>query len=152
MKMLRYGRLGQDKAAILAADDQLRDLSAMVSDLAGESLLPESIEKFAKYWCLAFADCSGTASNRSLRGGRWRQVICIGLNYSDHPAELGMAVPSEPVIFMQATSAICGPNDDVVIPCGSKKMHWDELGVVIGKPIKYVEEADAYFSCRRLLR
>ena len=143
MKLLRYGQPGQEKPGILVGDREIRDLSNIISDLAGESLLPQSIEK------LRNTDLSrlpvvaeGTRIGPCVVGvGKF---VCIGLNYSDHAAEAGMAMPSEPVIFMKATSSICGPDDDVVIPRGSKKMDWEvELGVVIGKPGKYVEEADA---------
>jgi 2-keto-4-pentenoate hydratase/2-oxohepta-3-ene-1,7-dioic acid hydratase in catechol pathway len=143
MKLLRYGSLGHEKPGLLAADGEIRDLSAIIPDLAGEALLPESIEK------LGNADISRLpiVQGRPRMGpcvGSVGKFVCIGLNYSDHAAEAGMAMPAEPVIFMKATSSICGPNDDVVIPRGSTKMDWEvELGVVIGKPAKYVKEADA---------
>ena len=143
MKLLRYGLPGQEKPGVLAADGTIRDLSNLIPDLSGPSLLPDSIEKLRQ------AD----ASRLPLVEGKPRlgpcvsgvgKFICIGLNYSDHAAESGMAVPAEPVLFMKATSAICGPDDDVVIPRGSKKSDWEvELGIVIGKPAKYVSKADA---------
>jgi 2-keto-4-pentenoate hydratase/2-oxohepta-3-ene-1,7-dioic acid hydratase in catechol pathway len=143
MKLLRYGPPGQEKPGILSADGQIYDLSGVVPDLAGNFLLPESIQKLRNI----------DLSHLSIVQGRPRigpcvgsvgKFVCIGLNYSDHAKESGMALPAEPVIFMKATSSICGPDDDVVIPRGSKKTDWEvELGVVIGKPGKYVEEADA---------
>jgi 2,4-diketo-3-deoxy-L-fuconate hydrolase len=143
MKLLRYGSPGREKPGLLAADGEFRDLSAIIPDLAGEALLSESMEK------LRNADISHLpiVAGRPRIGpcvGSVGKFICIGLNYSDHAKEAGMALPVEPVIFMKATSSICGPDDDVVIPRGSTKMDWEvELGVVIGKPGKYVEEADA---------
>jgi 2-keto-4-pentenoate hydratase/2-oxohepta-3-ene-1,7-dioic acid hydratase in catechol pathway len=148
MKLLRYGPPGQEKPGVLAADGKIRDLSTIISDVAGDALLPESMAK------LQNADISRLpAGSLPAAQGRPRigpcvgsvgKFVCIGLNYSDHAKESGMALPAEPVIFMKATSSICGPDDDVVVPRGSTKMDWEvELGVVIGKPAKYVEEADA---------
>jgi 2-keto-4-pentenoate hydratase/2-oxohepta-3-ene-1,7-dioic acid hydratase in catechol pathway len=143
MKLLRYGSAGQEKPAVLAGDGNIYDLSRIIPDLAGESLLPESINK------LRNSDLSGlpVVQGQPRLGpcvGSVGKFVCIGLNYSDHAKEAGMATPVEPVIFMKATSAICGPNDNVVMPKGSTKMDWEvELGVVIGKPGVYLEEADA---------
>jgi 2-keto-4-pentenoate hydratase/2-oxohepta-3-ene-1,7-dioic acid hydratase in catechol pathway len=143
MKLLRYGSSGEEKPAILAADGKIHDLSGIVPDLAGNALLPESIHK------LRNIDLSRlpVVQERPRIGpcvGDVGKFVCIGLNYSDHAKESGMALPVEPVIFMKATSSICGPDDNVVIPRGSKKTDWEvELGVVIGKPGKYIEEADA---------
>jgi 2,4-didehydro-3-deoxy-L-rhamnonate hydrolase len=143
MKLLRYGQPGQEKPGILVGDCEIRDLSNMISDLAGESLLPQSIEKLRNTDLSRLPVVAGVTRIGPCVAGVGK-FVCIGLNYSDHAAEAGMAMPSEPVIFMKATSSICGPDDDVVIPRGSKKMDWEvELGVVIGKPGKYVEEADA---------
>jgi 2-keto-4-pentenoate hydratase/2-oxohepta-3-ene-1,7-dioic acid hydratase in catechol pathway len=143
MKLLRYGPPGQEKPAALGADGKIYDLSGVITDVSGKFLLPERIEK------LRSADLSAlpTVTGQPRIGpcvGSVGKFICIGLNYSDHAKESGMPVPSEPVIFMKATSAICGPDDNIAIPRGSKKTDWEvELGVVIGKPAKYVEEADA---------
>jgi 2-keto-4-pentenoate hydratase/2-oxohepta-3-ene-1,7-dioic acid hydratase in catechol pathway len=143
MKLLRYGSPGQEKPGILAADGGIRDLSGIISDLAGQSLLPESIEKLRNTDISRLPKVAGTPRIGPCVGSVGK-FICIGLNYSDHAAESGMAVPVEPVVFMKATSSICGPDDGVVIPRGSKKTDWEvELGVVIGKPAKYVKEADA---------
>jgi 2-keto-4-pentenoate hydratase/2-oxohepta-3-ene-1,7-dioic acid hydratase in catechol pathway len=143
MKLLRYGLPGQEKPGILLGDDEIRDLSTIIPDLAGESLLPESIEKLGTLDPSQLHKVAGRPRLGPCVGSVGK-FICIGLNYSDHAAESGMAVPVEPVIFMKATSSICGPDDGIVIPRGSKKTDWEvELGVIIGKPGKYVEEADA---------
>jgi 2-keto-4-pentenoate hydratase/2-oxohepta-3-ene-1,7-dioic acid hydratase in catechol pathway len=143
MKLLRYGSPGQEKPAILAADNKIYDLSGIVPDLAGNFLLPESIHKLRNLDLSLLPVVQGRPRIGPCVGSVGK-FICIGLNYADHAKEAGAAVPVEPVIFMKATSAICGPDDDIVIPRGSKKTDWEvELGVVIGKPAKYVEEADA---------
>jgi 2-keto-4-pentenoate hydratase/2-oxohepta-3-ene-1,7-dioic acid hydratase in catechol pathway len=143
MKLLRYGAPGKEKPGILDADGNIRDLSGTISDVGGESLLPESIEKLRAIDQAGLPRVQGKPRiGPCVRGvGKF---VCIGLNYSDHAAESGMAAPSEPVIFMKATSAICGPNDDVLIPVGGQKTDWEvELGVVIGKAGKNVEKANA---------
>ncbi len=143
MKLLRYGLPGQEKPGVLAADGTIRDLSNLIPDLSGPSLLPDSIEKLRQADVSRLPRVEGKPRLGPCVSGVGK-FICIGLNYSDHAAESGMAVPAEPVLFMKATSAICGPDDDVVIPRGSKKSDWEvELGVVIGKPAKYVSKADA---------
>jgi 2-keto-4-pentenoate hydratase/2-oxohepta-3-ene-1,7-dioic acid hydratase in catechol pathway len=143
MKLLRYSSQGQEKPGILGADGEIRDLSGIIPDLAGESLLPASIEKVRNTDIARLPKVAGRPRIGPCVGGVGK-FICIGLNYSDHAAESGMAVPVEPVVFMKATSSICGPDDTVVIPRGSMKTDWEvELGVVIGEPAKYVEEADA---------
>ncbi|RVV98283.1 FAA hydrolase family protein [Mesobaculum littorinae] len=140
MKFLRYGEPGQEKPGVLAADGSLRDLSGVTADLSGDVLTdlgalnvdPDSLPKV-----------EGNPRLGPCIGGTGK-FICIGLNYSDHAAETGATVPSEPIIFMKATSAICGPNDPIVIPRGSEKTDWEvELAIVIGKKAKYVSEADA---------
>ena len=128
---------------MLDPQGRIRDLSQSVSDIARETLLPESIERLK-----ALDPSALPLVNEKIRlapcVGAVGKFICIGLNYADHAAEAGSPVPKEPVLFMKATSAICGPNDEVVIPRGSEKTDWEvELGVVIGKPAKYVEEKDA---------
>ena len=143
MKLLRYGLSGQEKPGVLGPDGEIRDLSGIISDVSGPSLLPESLEKLRKLNLASLPRVSGQPRIGPCVGNVGK-FICIGLNYADHAAESGMAVPVEPVIFMKATSSIIGPNDDVVIPRGSKKSDWEvELGVVIGKPAKYVEQKDA---------
>jgi 2-keto-4-pentenoate hydratase/2-oxohepta-3-ene-1,7-dioic acid hydratase in catechol pathway len=140
MKLLRYGPAGAEKPGILDAAGRIRDLSGVIADVAGDVLTrldalsvdPESLPLV-----------EGTPRIGPCVAGVGK-FICIGLNYADHAAESGLQVPPEPVIFMKATSAICGPNDPILIPRGSVKTDWEvELGVVIGKPAKYVSEADA---------
>jgi 2-keto-4-pentenoate hydratase/2-oxohepta-3-ene-1,7-dioic acid hydratase in catechol pathway len=143
MKLLRYGPIGAEKPGLLAADGTIRDLSAHLSDLSGAALDPAALAKLASIDPASLPEVSSAERLGACVAGTGK-FICIGLNYSDHAAESGMAVPPEPVIFMKATSAICGPNDDVLIPRGSEKTDWEvELGIVIGKTAKYVSEADA---------
>jgi 2-keto-4-pentenoate hydratase/2-oxohepta-3-ene-1,7-dioic acid hydratase in catechol pathway len=144
MKLLRYGSPGREKPAVLAADGRIHDLSGIITDVAGEFLLPEWIGKLRRADVSTLPIVHGRPRIGPCVGGVGK-FVCIGLNYSDHAKEAGMALPAEPVIFMKATSSICGPDDAVVIPRGSKKTDWEvELGVVIGKPGKYLEEADAH--------
>jgi 2-keto-4-pentenoate hydratase/2-oxohepta-3-ene-1,7-dioic acid hydratase in catechol pathway len=139
MKLLRYGPPGQEKPGILVADGDIRDLSGIVPDHAGDALLPESMEKIRSTDISILPKVVGQPRIGPCVGNVGK-FVCIGLNYSDHAAESGVAVPAEPVVFMKATSSICGPDDTVVIPRGSRKTDWEvELGVVIGKPAKYVE-------------
>jgi 2,4-diketo-3-deoxy-L-fuconate hydrolase len=143
VKLLRYGPKGQEKPGVLLASGEIRDLTSVIGDLKGSALLPESIDRLRG---TDFAQLPKVEGSPRLGPcvGQVGKFICIGLNYSDHAAESKMAVPKEPVVFMKATSAICGPDDDVVLPRGSKKSDWEvELGVVIGKPAKYVSEAEA---------
>ncbi|WP_426232416.1 fumarylacetoacetate hydrolase family protein [Pararhizobium sp. DWP3-4] len=143
MKLLRYGAPGAEKPAILDADGAIRDLSGHVSDIGGKDIHPAALAALAKLDPTTLPLVTGTPRIGPCVTGTGK-FICIGLNYADHAAESGMAVPPEPVVFMKATSAIVGPNDDVLIPRGSEKTDWEvELGVVIGKTAKYVSEADA---------
>ncbi|MDT6940075.1 fumarylacetoacetate hydrolase family protein [Brucella pseudogrignonensis] len=143
MKFLRYGETGQEKPGLLDADGNIRDLSAHVSDLSGAVLSPETLAKLGSLDVNALPKVEGNPRLGPCVAGTGK-FICIGLNYADHAAESGMAVPPEPVIFMKATSAIVGPNDDLLIPRGSEKTDWEvELGIVIGKTAKYVSEEDA---------
>ncbi|KQW29462.1 2-hydroxyhepta-2,4-diene-1,7-dioate isomerase [Rhizobium sp. Root274] len=142
MKLMRVGPLGQEKPALLDKDGNIRDLSAYVADIGGAAISPEGLAKIAAIDPSSLPELSADRIGACVAGTG--KFICIGLNYSDHAAETGAAVPPEPVIFMKATSAICGPNDDVLIPRTSEKTDWEvELGVVIGKTAKYVSEADA---------
>ncbi|PYB69692.1 fumarylacetoacetate hydrolase family protein [Rhizobium wuzhouense] len=142
MKLMRVGPLGQEKPAILDKDGKVRDLSAHVADIGGAAISPEGLAKIAALDLASLPEIAADRIGACVAGTG--KFICIGLNYSDHAAETGAAVPPEPVIFMKATSAICGPNDDVLIPRTSEKTDWEvELGVVIGKTAKYVSEADA---------
>lgn len=142
MKLMRVGPLGQEKPAILDKDGKVRDLSAHVADIGGAAISPDGLAKIAALDLASLPEIAADRIGACVAGTG--KFICIGLNYSDHAAETGAAVPPEPVIFMKATSAICGPNDDVLIPRTSEKTDWEvELGVVIGKTAKYVSEADA---------
>lgn len=143
MKLLRYGPRGQEKPGILAADGTIRDLSAHIDDIGGGALSDAGLANLAKIDTSALPVVDAETRLGACVAGTGK-FICIGLNYADHAAESGMAVPPEPVIFMKATSAICGPNDPVIIPRGSEKTDWEvELGVIIGTKCKYVSEADA---------
>jgi 2-keto-4-pentenoate hydratase/2-oxohepta-3-ene-1,7-dioic acid hydratase in catechol pathway len=143
MKLLRYGPEGQEKPGLLDAKGRLRDLSAHVRDIAGEVLLPEGLARIAALNVESLPLVEGSPRLGPCVAGTGK-FICIGLNYSDHAAETGAPVPSEPIIFMKATSAIVGPNDRVEIPRNSVKTDWEvELGVVIGRTAKYVSEQDA---------
>jgi len=142
MKLLRYGPKGQEKPGIVDAEGVVRDLSGLVYDIAGDVLTDQGLAGIAE------ADLSSLPAVEVDRYGPCvggvGKFVCIGLNYSDHAEESGLEVPPEPVIFSKATSAICGPNDTVEIPRGSKATDWEvELGVVIGKEAKYIDEADA---------
>jgi 2-keto-4-pentenoate hydratase/2-oxohepta-3-ene-1,7-dioic acid hydratase in catechol pathway len=143
MKLLRYGEPGREKPGMLGARGEIRDLSETIRDLSGDALLPESLSKLRHIDAGSLREVTGDVRLGPCVGGVGK-FICIGLNYSDHAAESGMKMPVEPILFMKATSAVCGPNDNIIIPRGSKKTDWEvELGVVIGKPAKYVTEADA---------
>ena len=143
MKLLRFGPQGNERPGILDRHNQIRDLSGVVADISHTVLSPESLESLRTLDLDSLPVVSGQPRVGACVGGVGK-FICIGLNYSDHAAEANMAVPTEPVIFMKATSAICGPNDNVVIPRGSLKTDWEvELGVVIGKTAKYVAESNA---------
>jgi 2-keto-4-pentenoate hydratase/2-oxohepta-3-ene-1,7-dioic acid hydratase in catechol pathway len=141
MKLLRYGPLGQEKPGLLDADGQLRDLSGVIPDLSGSVLT--DLDRLKSIDPATLPKVEGTPRLGACVAGTGK-FICIGLNYADHAAESGLQVPPEPVIFLKATSAICGPNDPILIPRGSQKTDWEvELGVVIGKPAKYITEDQA---------
>jgi ureidoglycolate lyase len=143
MKLMRVGAKGAEKPAILAADGTIRDLSGVVKDIAGDVLTPAGLAKLravdtSKLPVLdkgqRIGPCVGSVG----------KFIAIGLNYADHAAETNSAIPKEPIVFMKATSCIVGPNDDVIIPKNSTKPDWEvELGIVIGKEARYVDEANA---------
>lgn len=143
MKLLRYGAPGAEKPALLDQDGVIRDLSGVISDVAGAALSDETLTKLR---ALDTASLPAVADDPRIGPcvGQVGKFICIGLNYADHAAEAGMELPAEPVVFFKATSAICGPNDDVEIPRTSVKTDWEvELGVVIGKHAKYVTKEEA---------
>ncbi|HKW17095.1 MAG TPA: fumarylacetoacetate hydrolase family protein [Terriglobales bacterium] len=143
MKLLRHGLSGNEYPGVVAADGTIRDLSAITKDISGETFSENSLSSLLKLdlHTLPLVPAGTRLGPCVARVGKF---IAIGLNYSDHAAESGMQLPSEPIVFMKATSSICGPNDDVVIPRGSAKTDWEvELGVVIGKHAKHVPENDA---------
>jgi 2-keto-4-pentenoate hydratase/2-oxohepta-3-ene-1,7-dioic acid hydratase in catechol pathway len=143
MKLLRYGPPGAEKPGLLDSTGAIRDLSGTVPDICGDTLLPDSLARLRKIDAASLPRVSGTPRIGPCVG-RVGKFICIGLNYSDHAAESGMAVPKEPIVFMKATSSIVGPNDNLEIPRGSTKTDWEvELGVVIGKTAKYVTAEQA---------
>lgn len=143
MKLLRYGEKGQELPGIVDQDGNIRDLSGIVTDISGSTLLPETLQRLASLDLNSLPLVSNPGRLGACVAGIGK-FICIGLNYSDHAAEAGLEVPNEPVIFMKATSAVCGPNDNVEIPRNSVKTDWEvELGVVIGKVAKYVSKEKA---------
>ena len=143
MKLLRYGELGSEKPGMLDADGNIRDLSAHVSDIHGSMLDDASLDTLRAIDPSSLPLVSGDSRIGTCVTG-FTKFMCIGLNYSDHAAETGAAIPEHPILFMKANSAIVGPNDDVVMPRGSTHSDWEiELGVVIGKAAKYVSEEDA---------
>lgn len=142
MKLLRYGQAGAEKPAIAAQDGTVRDLSGVIADFTGEALSDTGLAQLAAIELATLPQVSVDRIGACVpRPGKF---ICVGLNYADHAKETGKAPPEEPILFMKATSAVVGPNDEVEIPRGSKKADWEvELGVVIGTRAKYVSEADA---------
>jgi 2-keto-4-pentenoate hydratase/2-oxohepta-3-ene-1,7-dioic acid hydratase in catechol pathway len=143
LKLVRFGNPGEEKPGMIDADGVLRDLSAQVEDIAGNVLLDENLAKLAQLDAAELPAVDGEPRFGPCVGSIGK-FMCIGLNYADHAAESNLPVPEHPVLFMKATSAVVGPNDDVVLPRGSTASDWEvELGVVIGKPAKYVSEKDA---------
>lgn len=147
MKLVRYGAKGQEKPGVIDKDGRVRDLSAIIQDIGGAALLPETLAKLRALDPASLPLVAGHPQADLRLGacvGQIGKFISIGLNYADHAAETGAAIPKEPIIFNKWTSAIIGPDDTVEIPRGSKKCDWEvELAVVIGKPAKYVSEAEA---------
>ncbi|MAQ85694.1 MAG: 2-hydroxyhepta-2,4-diene-1,7-dioate isomerase [Maritimibacter sp.] len=143
MKLLRYGAPGAERPGLLDADGTIRDLSGIVSDIDGAALSPDSLTRLAALdpATLPVVDGSPRIGSAIARPGKF---LCVGLNYADHARETGKEPPAEPVLFSKATTALCGPYDDVEIPRGSDRTDWEiELGIVIGTRAKYVSEADA---------
>lgn len=143
MKLVRYGAVGQEKPGLIDKSGQLRDLSGQVKDLAGEAFSPASLAKIAALDAASLPAVNGKPRLGSPVGGL-PKFIAIGLNYSDHAAEVGMPIPAEPIIFIKANNSLCGPNDKVEKPRGSTKLDWEcEIAIIIGTRAKYVSEADA---------
>jgi 2,4-diketo-3-deoxy-L-fuconate hydrolase len=139
MKLVRFGARGSERPGMIDAEGNIRDLSAQIADVAGADLSPRTLERLARI------DPESLPIIKDVRlgpcVGSVGKFLCIGLNFSDHAAETGLAVPPEPILFTKATSAIIGPNDDILLPRGSTKTDWEvELGIVIGSPCKYVSE------------
>ena len=143
MKLLRYGEKGKEKPGLVDKSGQIRDLSAHIADLAGDAFSPASLSKIAALDPEKLPAVSGKPRIGSVVGGS-PKFLAIGLNYSDHAHEVGMAIPAEPIVFMKANSSLCGPNDAVEKPRGSTKLDWEvEIAIIIGSRAKYVSEADA---------
>lgn len=143
MKLVRYGAPGAEKPGLIDDNGVLRDLSAQVADIGGATLAPAALDKLRSLDPASLPGVAGSPRLGPCVAGVGK-LICIGLNFSDHAAEAGVPVPSEPIVFMKATSAIVGAYDDVLIPRGSEKTDWEvELGIVIGRTASYVDEAEA---------
>ena len=140
MKLLRVGEKGKEKPAILDGDGKIRDISSHVSDLNPHNLNFDTISKIQSVDTSSLPEISPGQRVGSCITSPGK-FVAIGLNYSDHAAEVGADIPKEPIMFMKATSSMCGPNDDVEIVSGSKKLDWEvELGIVIGKEAKHISE------------
>jgi len=143
MKLLRYGPVGQEKPGLLDRDGNIRDLSGAVRDIAGEALAPAALDRLRRLDPATLPLVPG-APRLGPCVGSVSKIVAIGLNYRLHAQEAGAAIPSEPIFFMKATSSICGPNDDVIIPKNSQKTDYEvELGIVIGSLARHVAKSDA---------
>ena len=143
MKLVRYGRIGKEKPGLIDEEGRLRDLSAVVEDIGPEQLSDKSLARLARIKPASLPLVRGNP-RRGVPLAQVGKFIGIGLNYSDHAQEAGLAIPKEPIIFMKATSSLCGPDDPIMLPKGSKKTDWEvELGVVIGTIARSVSEKDA---------
>jgi 2-keto-4-pentenoate hydratase/2-oxohepta-3-ene-1,7-dioic acid hydratase in catechol pathway len=143
MKLLRHGDFGQEKPGIIDQDGKIRDLSKHISDINGNTISSDGLKKIS---AIDLSSLPIIPDNTRLGAcvGSVGKFLCIGLNYSDHAAESGLPVPSEPILFSKATSAIVGPNDNVEIPRNSSETDWEvELGIIIGKKAKYIDENSA---------
>lgn len=143
MKLVRYGAAGSEKPGMIDADGVLRDLSDHIADVDGTNLSDDALDRLRALDPAELPQVDGTPRLGACVGSIGK-YMCIGLNYRDHAEEQGLPIPEHPILFMKANSAIVGPNDDVVLPRGSKRSDWEvELGVVIGKKGKYISKADA---------
>ena len=147
MKLLRYGALGAEKPGILDTSGCVRDLSGVVPDISGDALRPSGLKALHALDPETLPLVEGIPQEDLRLGacvGNIGKYVCIGLNYADHAEEAGMPIPEEPIVFNKWTSAVVGPNDDIQVPRGSVKTDWEvELGVVIGEPGSYIDEANA---------
>lgn len=147
MKLLRYGAPGAEKPGLLDAAGRVRDLSGVIPDISGDALRPAGLKALQALDPETLPLVEGTPQDDLRLGacvGNIGKFVCIGLNYADHAEEAGMPIPEEPIIFNKWTSAVVGPNDDIQVPRGSSKTDWEvELGVVIGEPGSYIDEANA---------
>jgi 2-keto-4-pentenoate hydratase/2-oxohepta-3-ene-1,7-dioic acid hydratase in catechol pathway len=142
MKLLRYGPVGQEKPGLLDRDGKIRDLSGVVRDIDGETLAPAALDRLRRLDAATLPLVSGSPRIGPCVGSV-PKIVAIGLNYRLHAQEAGMPIPTEPIFFMKATTSICGPNDDVIIPKGSQKTDYEvELGIVIGRTARYVDIKD----------
>ena len=143
MKLVRHGNKGEERPGALDNDGSFRDLSSIVTDIDGQSLSPESLSSLCQVDLTTLPIVDSTTRLGPCVGNVGK-LVCIGLNYSDHAKESGMPIPTEPIVFMKATSAISGPNDNIELVRGSEKTDWEvELGIIIGSHTKYVSEDDA---------
>jgi ureidoglycolate lyase len=143
MKLLRYGKLGSEKPGIIDSEGKIRDLSNVIADIDADTLSDEGLNNIRKMDLQKLPEANDI-DRIGCPVANIGKLICIGLNYSDHAKESNMPIPTEPVVFMKATSAIIGPNDDVLLPAGSKKGDWEvELAFVIGKTARNVSESNA---------
>jgi 2,4-diketo-3-deoxy-L-fuconate hydrolase len=143
MKLLRYGPPGREKPGMLDAHGQIRDLSEVIDDIGGDTLLPQGMERLRALHAAGLPTVTG-APRLGACIARVGKFVCIGLNYSDHADEAGMQPTAEPMVFAKWTSAISGPDDPIELPRESARTDWEvELGVVIGKPGRYIPEASA---------
>ena len=147
MKLIRFGAVGSEKPGVQLTNGSRIDVSAFGEDFDENFFGTDGIERLAEWLKTNEANCPTIGEDVRLGPPFCRpsKLVCVGLNYAKHAAEAGMAVPKEPVLFFKSTTAICGPNDDVIIPKNSEKTDWEvELAIVIGKKASYVEEADAF--------
>jgi len=143
MKLVRYGRPGAERPGAIDADGKLHDLGRVIKDVTPAALAPASLKKLRGVSLARLPVVKGRPRLGCPIAGM-SKMVCIGLNYTDHAAEVGLALPKEPTVFIKAPSAVCGPDDPIVRPRGSVKLDYEvELGVVMGRDTRYVSEADA---------
>ena len=143
MKLVRYGRPGAERPGAIDADGKLHDLGRVIKDVTAAALAPTSLKKLRAVNLARLPVVKGRPRLGCPLAGMGK-MVCIGLNYTDHAAEVGMALPKEPTLFIKAPSAVCGPDDPIVRPRGSAKLDYEvELGVVMGRDARYVGEAEA---------